>query len=83
MSEELSGAPDTLVDFHTGRDLAPAGNFATYAKTYPGLYSAVSGLPMGQVPELMMKPSDSKKPTYPGGFYKAPPPAKKATPVKK
>jgi hypothetical protein len=65
------------------RDLAPAGNFATYAKTYPGLYSAVSGLPMGQVPELMMKPSDSKKPTYPGGFYKAPPPAKKATPVKK
>ncbi len=65
------------------RDLAPAGNFATYAKTYPGLYSAVSGLPMGQVPELMMKPSESKKPTYPGGFYKAPPPAKKATPVKK
>jgi hypothetical protein len=78
-----NGAPGALVNFHTGRDLAPAGNFATYAKTYPGLYSAVSGLPMGQVPELMMKPSDSKKPTYPGGFYKAPPPAKKATPVKK
>ena len=69
------------------RDLAPAGNFATYAKTYPGLYSAVSGLPMGQVPELMMKPSESKKPVYPNGFYKAPPKkpvnAKKATPVKK
>ena len=69
------------------RDLAPAGNFATYAKTYPGLYSAVSGLPMGQVPELMMKPSESKKPVYPNGFYKAPPKkpvnAKKAAPVKK
>ena len=68
------------------RDLAPAGNFATYAKTYPGLYSAVSGLPMGQVPELMMKPSESKKPVYPNGFYKAPPKkpvnAKKAAPVK-
>jgi hypothetical protein len=34
------------------RDLAPAGNFATYAKTYPGLYSALSGLPMGEVPPL-------------------------------
>ena len=68
---ELSGAPGALVNFHTGRDLAPAGNFATYARAYPGLYSAVSGLPMGQVPELAMKPSDSKKPTYPGGFYKA------------
>ena len=69
------------------RDLAPAGNFATYAKTYPGLYSAVSGLPMGQVPELMMKPSESKKPVYPNGFYKAPPKkpvnAKKAAPVQK
>ena len=69
------------------RDLAPAGNLATYAKTYPGLYSAVSGLPMGQVPELMMKPSESKKPVYPNGFYKAPPKkpvnAKKAAPVKK
>ena len=69
------------------KDLAPAGNFETYAKTYPGLYSAVSGLPMGQVPELMMKPSESKKPVYPNGFYKAPPKkpvnAKKAAPVKK
>ena len=39
------------------KDLAPAGNFETYAKTYPGLYSALSGLPMGETtPFLGAKP---------------------------
>jgi len=35
------------------KDLSPAGNFETYAKTYPGLYSALSGLPMGQTTEFL------------------------------
>ena len=41
------------------KDLAPAGNFETYAKTYPGLYSALSGLPMGETtPFLGAKPAE-------------------------
>ena len=41
------------------KDLAPAGNFETYAKTYPGLYSALSGLPMGETtPFLGSKPAE-------------------------
>ena len=41
------------------KDLAPAGNFETYAKTYPGLYSALSGLPLGETtPFLGAKPAE-------------------------
>ena len=50
------------------KDLAPAGNFETYAKTYPGLYSALSGLPMGETtPFLGAKPAEPPAELVPGG----------------